>query len=187
MLEIAESAVINDEGSRRRLRELESLGCRIAIDDFGTQYSSLSYLRSLPIHWLKLDQSFVRYLESDAKSRHIVRAVVELCHSLEVQIIAEGVENEAQHDILADLGCEYGQGFYYLEPTAGYEFRRLLGGDLRIDRSAPPWVQQGPQREEETMAEEDGAARESLRSTIEDPAGQEACTVDERPLLVTQL
>ena len=136
VLEIAENALVNDEASRQRLRELQDLGIRIAIDDFGTQYSSLSYLRSLPIHWLKLDRSFVRHLDTDEKSRHIVRAVVELCRSLDVQVIAEGVETEAQRDVLLDLDCEFGQGFFYVKPKAGYEFRRLLQPDLQIDEAA---------------------------------------------------
>ena len=131
ILEVTEDALIGDQALfGARLRDIEKLGVRIAIDDFGVHYSSLSYLRNLPVHVLKLDQSFVADLRHDEKSRHIVRAVTELAGALEVQVIAEGIEQSEQRDELLKLGCSWGQGFFFHPPKPGYEVRAMLRGEV---------------------------------------------------------
>ncbi|WP_332854037.1 bifunctional diguanylate cyclase/phosphodiesterase [Duganella sp. S19_KUP01_CR8] len=133
-LELTEGTVMSDVDSAIDiLRDLKALGVHISIDDFGTGYSSLSYLRRFPIDVLKIDQSFVRELTMDADSASIVRAIVTLAHSLRLQVIAEGVENEAQLDFLRSEGCDLMQGYYYSRPINADEFEQLL----RLDRRLP--------------------------------------------------
>jgi len=131
ILEVTENALIGDQLTLgERLTELERLGVRVAIDDFGTRYSSLSYLRNLPVHLLKLDRSFVSELLTHEKSHHIVRAVVDLAAALKVGLIAEGIEQSEQRDELLRLGVEVGQGYHFCAPLASYELRRALQGDV---------------------------------------------------------
>ncbi|MCP5278425.1 MAG: bifunctional diguanylate cyclase/phosphodiesterase [Thiobacillus sp.] len=127
-LEVTESLAMEDvERSIRTLRALKALGIRISVDDFGTGYSSLAYLRRLPIDKLKVDQSFVRALENDPASAMLVRAIVELGHSLDLAIIAEGVENQAQLAFLKEIGCEEAQGYWFSRPLESTDFlKRLL-------------------------------------------------------------
>ena len=114
VLEITETATVADmSGAIARLDELRALGLRFALDDFGTGYSPLSHLRELAVHYLKIDRSFVREIQTSSEDRAIVRGVTEMAHALGLQVIAEGIEQEAQRDILADLGCELGQGFLW--------------------------------------------------------------------------
>ena len=118
VLEITETATVADiEGAMARLRELKSLGLQLALDDFGTGYSPLSYLRRFPVDYLKIDRSFVRGLVVSREDRAIVRGVVEMAHALGLRTIAEGVEDEAQRDILTELGCDLGQGYLWLKPV----------------------------------------------------------------------
>jgi diguanylate cyclase (GGDEF)-like protein len=113
-LEITESvAMKNPEASLKVLKELRRLGVGIAIDDFGTGYSSLSYLQGLPVTTLKIDQSFVRQLGQSTKSTAIASAVMLLAHSLDVRVVAEGVETEAQRTALKRQRCELMQGFLF--------------------------------------------------------------------------
>ena len=120
-LEITESIVVEDiDRIVKTLDELKALGIRIAIDDFGTGYSSLSYLARLPFDKLKIDQSFVR--NRDRQNWAIVRAVVQLARSLELKIVAEGVETKESMQHLRDLGCHIGQGFYFSKPLLPSEF-----------------------------------------------------------------
>jgi diguanylate cyclase (GGDEF)-like protein len=100
-----------------QLHALGALGIRLAIDDFGTGYSALNYLRTLPVHVLKLDQSFVRALEADRKTRAIVRGIIGLAQDLGLEVIAEGVETEAQVTLLRELGCVLMQGYYFGRPA----------------------------------------------------------------------
>jgi diguanylate cyclase (GGDEF)-like protein/PAS domain S-box-containing protein len=132
-LELTEGTVMNDVDSAIEiLRGLKALGVHISIDDFGTGYSSLSYLRRFPIDVLKIDQSFVRELTIDADDAAIVRAVVTLAHSLRLQVIAEGVENDAQLDFLRAEGCDLMQGYYYSPPVDAKQFEHLLRQDRRL-------------------------------------------------------
>jgi diguanylate cyclase (GGDEF)-like protein len=118
-LELTESVVMQEaESSIRTLRRLSDRGVSIAVDDFGTGYSSLSYLRRLPLKRLKIDRSFVRDILTSRENAEIVRAIVSLAASLDLRVIAEGVESREQLDALARLGCEHFQGFYCSAPVA---------------------------------------------------------------------
>jgi EAL domain-containing protein (putative c-di-GMP-specific phosphodiesterase class I) len=105
---------------------LKELGVRIAIDDFGTGYSSLSYLRSFPIDTLKIDASFIRSLGDDSSSLEIAAAVIALAHSLDIRVVAEGVEKEAQWRTLREQGCDEVQGFFFSAPLTAAECQRLI-------------------------------------------------------------
>ena len=114
-LELTESVLMSEIGKNQRkviqmLEDLKALGVKLAIDDFGTGYSALSYLKRFPVDLLKIDQVFVREIPTDRDDAAIVRAIIELAHSLRLQVIAEGVETEAQRDFLHRQGCDYGQG-----------------------------------------------------------------------------
>jgi diguanylate cyclase (GGDEF)-like protein/PAS domain S-box-containing protein len=127
-LEITESSVMQrpDEVSAL-LEHLERIGVRLAIDDFGTGYSSLNYLKRFPVHKLKIDQSFVRDISTDKDDAAIVGAIVAMARSLELQVIAEGVESEQQLDFLRKLGCDEFQGYLYSKPIPAADFAGLLG------------------------------------------------------------
>lgn len=126
-VELTESVVMgNVNGSRRQLERLRDLGVGISIDDFGTGYSSLSYLGSLPIHALKIDQSFLEKVDSEWKKRQLVRAIVELAHGLNMRVVAEGVETEAQLEALRQVGCDQVQGYLIGEPVSAQMAPELL-------------------------------------------------------------
>ena len=126
-LEITESILLNPEGdSIDELRSLHVQGLHLSLDDFGTGYSSLSYLQRLPIDALKIDRSFITPLGSD-QSNAIVRAIIAMAHSLDLQVVAEGVETEEQLAILRLLGCDISQGYLHSKPLPASTFRdRLL-------------------------------------------------------------
>ena len=110
-LEVTESVLIKDvEFVIALLNQLKDLGVSIALDDFGTDYSSMMYLKRLPISILKIDQSFVSDLVNDAGSRSITQAIIALAHALHKTVVAEGVETEAQAQMLREWGCEEVQG-----------------------------------------------------------------------------
>jgi diguanylate cyclase (GGDEF)-like protein/PAS domain S-box-containing protein len=125
-LEITESLLMkNADEHIDMLRQLSDLGVSIAIDDFGTGYSSLAYLRRLRIDTLKIDQSFVRDVDTNLDDAAIVEAIVALGRSLKLTVIAEGVETLQQKHILTQLQCDQGQGFLFSEPLTTTEFERL--------------------------------------------------------------
>jgi len=116
-LEITESLVLTDPRSApRTLVRLRKLGVAIAVDDYGTGFSSLSHLRDLPIDHLKIDRSFVTELLSSPRTAAIVRSTVELAHALGLRVVAEGVEDVATLHALRDLGCDWVQGHYFTKP-----------------------------------------------------------------------
>ncbi|MNG01582.1 Phytochrome-like protein cph2 [compost metagenome] len=124
-LEITESAVMEDpDTAEALLTRLRELGVRLAIDDFGTGYSSLQRLKRLPVHKLKIDQSFVRGLPADQNDIAIARAVTALGHSLGLSVLAEGIEADAQASFLRGLGCDYGQGYLFSRPLPVAEIER---------------------------------------------------------------
>ncbi|MEM1334586.1 MAG: EAL domain-containing protein, partial [Actinomycetota bacterium] len=114
LVEVTESAVLDDVGrAASYLDHLRGLGIRIAIDDFGTGYASLSYLRQLPIDIIKIDRTFTR----DEESRSLVSMVVETARLLSLSVVAEGVEDEAQADVLRVLGVDRLQGYHFGRPA----------------------------------------------------------------------
>jgi len=116
-IEITESLFLeNFDKALSTLEKLRSSGFRISIDDFGTGYSSFSYLKDLPIDYLKIDISFVRHILDDKKSRSITKTIIELAHNLEMKTIAEGVETKEQFELLKSLGCDIVQGFWLAKP-----------------------------------------------------------------------
>ena len=128
-LELLENDIMkNPEDSISKLNEISSLGIKIAIDDFGTGYSSLAYLKKLPIHKLKIDKSFVDDIleDEDEDGRAIVKAVIALATTLNLNIIAEGVENEEQKDFLLGHGCRNIQGYYYSKPIPADEMQEFM-------------------------------------------------------------
>ncbi|HET9257990.1 MAG TPA: EAL domain-containing protein, partial [Pseudonocardiaceae bacterium] len=126
-LELTESAVMSDpERALPVLRGLHGLGVRIAVDDFGTGYSSLAYLRRLPVDEVKIDRSFVQGLASDLGDLAVVRAIVELGHSLGLTVVAEGVEQDAARDQLVEMGCDVAQGYLISRPLGPDRFDAWL-------------------------------------------------------------
>ena len=127
MLELTENiAMENPEAAQSLLMELRVMGARIAIDDFGTGYSSLAYLRRFPLDYLKIDHSFVRSIENKPDVREIIRTIRTLAHQLGLRVIAEGIENAKQLDLIRSLGCEYVQGFLYSKPVSSDQVEMLL-------------------------------------------------------------
>jgi diguanylate cyclase (GGDEF)-like protein/PAS domain S-box-containing protein len=126
-LEVTESSVMkNAESAISTLRELKAMGIKISIDDFGSGYSSLSYLKHLPIDVLKIDQSFVRDMTTDPKDAAIVMAIIQLAHSLQLKVNAEGVETEEQLRFLRLLRCDEMQGYLFCRPLPVEAFEQLL-------------------------------------------------------------
>ncbi len=127
-LEVTESLLMNDPGNARaQLAVLRQRGVTIALDDFGTGYSSMALLHKLPIDVMKVDRAFVAGLGVDDGAMAITRAIVTLARSLRMHLVAEGVETEAQAEMLRSLGCDELQGFLYSRPVAAPEFERLAG------------------------------------------------------------
>lgn len=133
-LEVTESVTMRDvEFTIAALKKLKEIGVRLSIDDFGTGYSSLNYLKQFPIDKLKVDQSFVRNLTTDANDVAIARAIIALGRSLQLKVIAEGVETRAQLDLLRRYGCDEMQGYLFSRPVAAAEFARLVTEDRRLN------------------------------------------------------
>lgn len=126
-LELTESMLMEHAGETRQiLQQLRQIGVRLAIDDFGTGYSSLSYLKHFPINKLKIDKSFVAGLPDDRDDAAIAEAIVGLSRSLDLQVLAEGVETEAQRDCLERLQCHHMQGYYFSRPVEAQQITQLL-------------------------------------------------------------
>jgi diguanylate cyclase len=126
-LELTESILVqNREISLVRLTALKALGLQIAIDDFGTGYSSLSYLQQFPFDTLKIDQCFIRNLTKDAKTKAITTAIIQMAQSLNLKLIAEGVETEAEFAFLRDNNCDAMQGYLFSPPVKVEAFENLL-------------------------------------------------------------
>lgn len=126
-VELTESlALKNIDDAIQQMNEIKSLGVKLSMDDFGTGYSSLSYIQVLPISLLKLDRSFIMYLEDDNISREIVSAVIRIAKSKQIKTIAEGIETQGQAQILKNSGCDWAQGYFFGKPMPADEFEKFL-------------------------------------------------------------
>jgi diguanylate cyclase (GGDEF)-like protein/PAS domain S-box-containing protein len=135
MLELTESVLLRrDERIHSDLMELKAIGVKLAIDDFGTGYSSLSYLRELPIDVLKIDKSFVDGIGLSDQRLALVEAIIRIARTLDLEVIAEGIETEAQRDLLVSMGCQFGQGYLLAMPVEADHAEALV----RIGRGLVP-------------------------------------------------
>jgi len=126
-LEITESTLMENAASTiHTVKELKSMGVRLAVDDFGTGYSSLSYLRRFPLDVLKIDRSFIRDVTINADDAAITRAIIAMAHNLNLEVIAEGVENEQQLQFLQENNCDMAQGYYYCRPLTPAKLTKHL-------------------------------------------------------------
>jgi diguanylate cyclase (GGDEF)-like protein len=136
--EITESLLMQDpEAAVHTLRKLNESGVKISVDDFGTGYSSLSYLKRFPLDALKIDREFIRDIPGDAEDAAITVAIINLAHSLELEVVAEGVETEAQLDFLAAHDCDEMQGYYFSMPVEAPLCEAMLREGRRLERGAP--------------------------------------------------
>ncbi len=139
-LEITESTLMTDpDAMLTTLSQLKALGLRISIDDFGTGYSSLSYLKRFPVDTVKIDRTFVRDMETDSSDRELIRAILAMSRSLELEVVAEGVETEGQADILTGMGCPSLQGYLFSRPLAPQQLLDFLSRD-GSPHGVPNWV-----------------------------------------------
>lgn len=144
-LEITESALMDDtESTIRQLRRFRDLGISLAVDDFGTGYSSLAYLRRFALDRIKIDRSFIRGLEDGEENPAIVRAIITLGRSLDLTVVAEGVETESQRSLLLREGCEEAQGFLFAPPLPGPVFERDWLAAIAAARTAAVLAFPGP-------------------------------------------
>ncbi|OGT24729.1 MAG: hypothetical protein A3K00_08355 [Gallionellales bacterium RIFOXYD2_FULL_52_7] len=125
-VELTESLLLDPQGMGEILHEIRALGIQLALDDFGTGYSSLSYLRRFPISILKIDRSFVSAADNNVDDAEMVKTIIGMAHNLRMSLIAEGIETNAQRDMLETQGCEVGQGYHYSHPVPATEFSLLL-------------------------------------------------------------
>jgi diguanylate cyclase (GGDEF)-like protein len=129
--EVTEGQVMKKpEESIIKLEQISNMGIKIVIDDFGTGYSSLAYLKRLPVNKLKIDQSFVKGVPDDKEDVAIIKAIIALAKSLNLEFIAEGIETDAQKEFLVECGCENHQGYYYCEPMPSDEMEKKCLRDL---------------------------------------------------------
>jgi diguanylate cyclase (GGDEF)-like protein/PAS domain S-box-containing protein len=127
LLELTENGLLlRDEGIAASLAEFKRLGVRLAIDDFGTGYSSLSYLRELPIDVLKIDKSFVDGITASQQRLALVKGIVAIAGTLDIAVVAEGIETDEQCELLMEMGCEYGQGYRLARPMPWADAQQLL-------------------------------------------------------------
>jgi EAL domain-containing protein (putative c-di-GMP-specific phosphodiesterase class I) len=119
------------------MRALHCSGIRISIDDFGTGYSSLTHLKRFPINTIKIDRSFVRDITTDSDDAAIVGAIISMAHNMELNVIAEGVENEEQLEFLRKLHCDEIQGFLFSPPVPHQEAGELLQLDIASRLQSP--------------------------------------------------
>lgn len=132
VIEITESALpSNNSDMVKALTQIHELGIGIAIDDFGSGFASLAYLKDFKVDFVKLDRSFVSCISNDDKTFSIVKGVIDIAHSIGVHVIAEGVETDIQHDMLMHAGCDYGQGFLYSRPIHESGFLDVLTSQLK--------------------------------------------------------
>ena len=126
-LELTETAIIdNPEQVKHILEEVNKLNIKTALDDFGTGYCSLSYLHLFPFDTLKIDQSFVRQIDTKPKNQQIVHSTISLAHKLGLDVIAEGIETDQEAEILRNMNCKFGQGLLYEFPLPVADAENLM-------------------------------------------------------------
>lgn len=136
-VEITESSMVDDlEGAVRIMKQLRMLGIKISIDDFGTGFSSLSYLRRMPIQVLKIDRSFIKSVATDREDMKLVRSIVSMGHDLELDVVAEGVETKQQLTFLQSIGCDQVQGYIFSRPLTADAFAEYIRAG-RFEVAAP--------------------------------------------------
>jgi diguanylate cyclase (GGDEF)-like protein/PAS domain S-box-containing protein len=146
VLELTESALLGkDERVRSEMSELKELGVRLAIDDFGTGYSSLSYLLELPMNVLKIDKTFVTGINSSHRRLALVEGIVRIARTLSLEVTAEGIETETQRELLAHMGCQYGQGYLLSVPVPAGEAESLLRFGRRLVPELPQQLRKYPE------------------------------------------
>ncbi|HVE43737.1 MAG TPA: EAL domain-containing protein [Gammaproteobacteria bacterium] len=125
-IELTENTVINNACSIKAIKDLKEIGIQIALDDFGSGYSSLNYLREIPVDRLKIDQSFVQNIDSNRGDGVIIQAIITMAHHLNLEVLAEGVETKKQYDFLKEQKCGEFQGFYFSKPISSSECEAML-------------------------------------------------------------
>jgi EAL domain-containing protein (putative c-di-GMP-specific phosphodiesterase class I) len=126
-VEITEGVLVSDAAQVSRcLGALHGAGAKVSIDDFGTGFSSLAYLKHFDVDYLKIDKSFIDQLAEDGSDKALTEAIIGLAHRLGIEVIAEGVEHGAQRDLLAAFGCDYIQGWYYAKALPRDAFEEYL-------------------------------------------------------------
>jgi len=127
VMEITERMLLeSDKASDEKIAALQAAGIELALDDFGTGYSSLSYLKRFDIDYIKIDRSFVCNLHRDSEDVALCQAIIVMAHQLGIQVVAEGVETQEQHNILLKAGCDFGQGYWYCKPVTAAELTQRL-------------------------------------------------------------
>jgi diguanylate cyclase (GGDEF)-like protein/PAS domain S-box-containing protein len=140
-LELTESVTANPAAAIAMMDALHALGVRLSLDDFGTGYSSLSYLKRFPLHTLKIDQSFVRDIDTDPDDRAIVQAIIQMARALDLKTIAEGVETDAQHQFLRREGCDMMQGYRFCRPMDAAALEMWIAGrEVASDVNVVPMI-----------------------------------------------
>ena len=126
-VEITEGVLLESGAAvAQQLAALRAGGCAISLDDFGTGYSSMTYLQRFAIDVIKIDQSFVRNLATRSTDLALCRAIIVMAHELGLVVVAEGVENEEQRDVLVSIGCDYGQGYWFAKPLSARAFELFM-------------------------------------------------------------
>lgn len=167
-LELTESVSMQDPvASIELMHKLKAMGLSLSIDDFGTGYSNMAYLSRFPVDKLKIDQSFVRGLTTGAEEKEIAAAVVQLAHALGMQVIAEGVEQRSQLQVLAAMGCDVMQGFYFSPAVEEAQAVSLLAAERMLDLNA---LSRAPYRRTILLVDDNTALRDAVAAMLEGEA-----------------
>lgn len=126
-VEITEGTLLKESSLvKSRLAVFKEKGVQVALDDFGTGFSALSYLHQYEVDYVKIDRSFISGMISSEKNQALVEAIIAMAHKLGIRTVAEGVETQAQHEMLIKLGCDFAQGYLYSKAVPKHEFERIL-------------------------------------------------------------
>jgi len=120
------AAMISEDSTQKQFREIKKLGIGISLDDFGTGYTSFVYMKKFPADVLKIDKTMIDYILTNKEDQRIVKAMIEMSHSLGMLVVAEGIENKRMYELLASYDCDMMQGYYFSKPVPAFEFQKLL-------------------------------------------------------------